>query len=168
MKQVVKYILFIVIIWYIWLATVNHTMRYFVHGIPPKWIWTYDGITPKKEVYNVWDFLDFTSYTRRFISFRIIWEDYLYCESDLREGQSLEDLKYRNLYTSTLFVTSWKRKTDWVYGRTKISRGYILKKEGTWCYVLSRQIWLPYGEEIIQEYKSHTFDIKKREVLYPK
>ena len=165
MKKVIKYIkekklirkfftyLIILFVWVFLIRSwLNEIMGKIVTRLPSDFFWSYESITPLKTEYKVGDLIKFESKNERRVEMRLIFQDYLYCDSD--EGD-----KYRYLYTSTFSSPKWKIKAAWTFWKTDISDWYKLEETWEGCYILSEQIGFPYWEEIYQSYKSWPFNI---------
>ena len=156
-KRIITTILILFVFAFMLNASYIMMMRKVVHLLPPSIFWTYHSIKPLQTEYKIWDRIDFNSKNIRNIDLRIIFEDYLYCEGDKID----EIKKERYLYTSTFLWKKGKVDVNWTFGKTERSLWYKLKKTWTWCYILSHQTGFPYGEEIVQEFKSWPFNIIK-------
>lgn len=93
---------------------------------------------------------------------RIVWEDYLYCESDY------DDIRKKRVRAdATAIISSWRKSSDWNYWQTGLSKWYVLEQPWTNCYIESRQEFTYNGVTRTQIFDTREmwwyFDILPRE-----
>lgn len=145
MKKIISTILFNLWVWLsvglVIILCLEVIKIWYSKWIPERFIWTYYDISVNQEQLYVGDIMDVHS-DRWFISSgRIVWEDYLYCESDWISTwiDSSWIKKKRFKADATTIIWNGRSASDWDYWKTQLSAWYVLQEPWENCYIESRQ-----------------------------
>lgn len=145
MKKVITNILYNLLIWLSVGLVIILSLEVMKIGyskwIPARFIWTYYDISVNQDQLYVWDIMDVHSDRWFIASGRVVWEDYLYCESDYistwKDSSSIRKKRFKA--DSTTIINRGKTASDWDYWKTQLSKWYVLEQPWENCYIESRQ-----------------------------